>query len=64
MSGLARIVASIVSIPVAFYKEVADDVKVLEAEKAKQRAAMSKMEVPQLSLEEQQMLEAMRKNKR
>ena len=59
MSGLARIVASIVSIPVAFIKEVAEDVKVLEAEKARQAA--SRMEVPALTAEEIEMIEARRK---
>lgn len=58
MSGLAKIVASIVSIPVAFIKEVAEDVKLLEIEKAN-RAAMP--QAPQLSDEEARMIAAMRK---
>ena len=55
MSSFSKIVASLVSIPVAFVKEVAEDVKTLEDEKA--RKALSKMEMPEFSEEEiQEML--------
>lgn len=52
MSGLAKIVASIVSVPVAFVKEVVEDVKILEQEKAAR--VKNKMELPELTEDELQ----------
>ena len=60
MSGLAKIVASIVSVPVAFVKEVVEDVKILEQEKAAR--VKSKMELPELTEDELQ--EVLRKRAR